>query len=76
MEVDGPASFQSVAKVTVLSPAGETIRYYGKNIDIRDNRGSFRFRTALNDLPGEWTVTITDVVSGVTGKVKIRVQRT
>jgi hypothetical protein len=74
LEVNGPASFHSVGKITVTSPSRETIRYYGKNLEIRENRGTFRFRTALNDLPGEWIVSATDVVSGVTGQIKIKVQ--
>lgn len=62
--VRGGRAFRSVAKIEILDPAGRAVGYYGRNEDIVDGVGSFRFRTALNESAGNWSIVVTDVLSG------------
>ncbi|MEW5976720.1 MAG: beta-galactosidase [Acidobacteriota bacterium] len=73
-QVQGPAALRSVAKVRVLDPQGGAVRYYGGNTDIRDGKGSFAFRTALNDPKGQWKVEVTEVISGMSRQALVSVQ--
>jgi hypothetical protein len=61
-----------VAKVQVLDAAGREVAYYGRSEDVVNARGTFRFRTALNDPPGLWKVVVTDVISGRSAIAEVR----
>lgn len=69
----GVDNLRSVAKVVVRSPSGRQVHYYGGNRDIVDSRGTFSFRTALNDETGVWTVEVTDAISGATRTINVNV---
>lgn len=42
------------------------------NFMLEEGKGTFRVPTAFNDPPGEWTLRVTDVLSGVQAERKIR----
>lgn len=73
-QIEGVSDYRSVAVVEVRSPDGEVVDHYGGNRDINSGEGAFSFRPALNDPDGEWTVEITDTISGVSERVDIAVQ--
>ncbi|CAL1518506.1 beta-galactosidase trimerization domain-containing protein [Chitinophaga sp. MM2321] len=64
----------SVAVVKVYNPVGELMDIYSGNCNIDGNNGVFSFTTALNDVRGEWTVKVKEVISGVVTEAKIKVQ--
>jgi len=70
----GISDLKSVARVDVFRPDGEYVNYYSKNCDIINAKGSYSFQTALNDIPGEWKVQLTEVISGAEKVVLIRVE--
>ena len=74
LEVHGNESLRSTAKMTVTNPHGVNLTYYGGNFDVAANKGTMRFRTALNDAPGRWKVAITEVISGKKAVAEIEVR--
>jgi hypothetical protein len=62
--VSGGRGLRSVARVDVQDPAGRTVHYYSSNRDVEEGKGSAHFVTALDDRPGLWRVTVTEVISG------------
>ncbi len=74
LQVHGSEALRSTATMTVTNPNGVVVTYYGGNFDIVANQGQMRFRTALNDAPGRWKVTITEVISGKKAVAEIEVR--
>jgi len=72
--ITGVDDLLSVAKVEVQDPHGQVLRYYCGNRDILESRGTTSFRIALNDPPGNWQITVTEVMSGEVERAMIRVQ--
>jgi hypothetical protein len=66
--------FTSVASISVFNPKGERIDYYSKNCDIKNGSGKYNFTTALNDIPGNWKIRITEVISGMEKEMSLLVQ--
>ncbi len=62
----GGSDLRSVAIVIVKDPSGKEIGWYRGNTDTVNGRGQYRFRTALDDPPGRWEVSVTDAISGAT----------
>jgi hypothetical protein len=60
-------------RVVVTDPTGQERPYYGAQLaaDQDTTRGSFQL--ALNDAPGKWTITATDVATGVKGEATFTV---
>jgi Beta-galactosidase/Beta-galactosidase trimerisation domain len=71
--ISSSPQLSSVAKVTVTDPRGREMRYYGGNQEITTGAGSISFRTALNDSPGTWRVTVTESLSGETAYAEITI---
>ncbi|MDX2032183.1 MAG: beta-galactosidase [Blastocatellia bacterium] len=72
--VNGAKNLRSVARVVVTDASGREASIYGGNRDIVNGAGEIRFRTALNDPPGGWRVTVTEAVSGEQAQAEIRIQ--
>jgi len=70
----GTVDLRSVATITVEDPDGRTIPWYGGNEDIVSATGAHSFRTAFNDVPGVWKVTIRETISGAQSEVKIKIR--
>jgi len=51
--------------VRVLDPSGRELMLYGRTIIARDGLGATYIPLAYNDLPGDYTVIVRDVLSGV-----------
>ena len=62
------AKLEHVFEITVTSPDGSPKRLYSTIAHAPKGRFEGSFRTALNDSPGIWTITIRDVISGKTVK--------
>jgi hypothetical protein len=60
-----------VIRVRVFDPDGTECPYYGAWLDGVGPEQSWRIALALNDPPGEWRITATDVISGMTGEVRV-----
>ncbi|MFC1613829.1 beta-galactosidase [Gemmatimonadota bacterium] len=71
--VEGLSDLSSVAKITVTSPDGNHLRFYGENTDITASTGSVSFKTALNDPKGDWVVKITEAMSGESSRAVVSV---
>ncbi len=56
---------RSVIQVEVISPSGQPIPYYSKNVDLVNGVGHLEIPFALNDSPGTWTIRATDAISGI-----------
>ncbi len=69
----GVSDLRSVVRIDVVNPNGKTMRYYSKNCDILNGSGSYDFNLALNDLPGKWSIQITEVISNVNKEISIDV---
>ncbi|MFO7947152.1 MAG: beta-galactosidase [Armatimonadota bacterium] len=63
-----------VFRVAVTGPDGQ-MEHYGTQITTPDGSGDAGFRLALNDTPGTWTITATDVATGTTGSATFTVQQ-
>jgi hypothetical protein len=55
----------------VFAPDGPMLPAYSKNILAGDGRASFTLPSALNDAPGEYTLRVTDAVTGASATAKI-----
>ena len=56
-----------VCRVEVTDPAGVVRPYYGAQLTGQRGVATGEFDLALDDPPGAWTITATDVATGVTG---------
>ncbi|MDD5705768.1 MAG: beta-galactosidase [Kiritimatiellae bacterium] len=59
------SSAPRVYRVEVLDPAGRTLPWYAENVLAREGRGQYTINWALNERPGQYTVQVKDVASGV-----------
>jgi hypothetical protein len=70
----GSDGLRSVVRVNVYDPQGSNILYYSDNCEVINGSGSHGFNTALNDLPGQWNIQLTEVISGTVKEVRVRLQ--
>lgn len=70
----GTTDLRSVATITVMGPDGKAVPWYGGNEDIVSGKGAARFRTAFNDAPGTWRITVREAISGMQREVKVEVR--
>ena len=66
-------SGQHCLHVEVLSPDGQSIRQYEKNILTTNSVVEVIIPTALNDPPGRWQIKVTDVATGMSGQAEFTV---
>ena len=53
---------QPVLHLEVRDPAGRILEPYSANVPLRDGRGRWQLKLALNDKPGTWTITARDAL--------------
>jgi len=73
VDVSGGERGMHVFRIEVTGPDGEARDYYGAQLVARKGGTGGSFHLALNDSPGEWTITATDIATGVTGTATVRV---
>jgi hypothetical protein len=67
----GATGLKSVVRVNVYDPEGANTLYYSDNCEVINGSGTHRFKTAMNDLPGQWTIQLTEVISGVKKEITV-----
>ena len=60
----GPAAPGTVLHIEVRDPAGRRARIYSGNIVLKDGRADWAIPFALDDPPGEWSITLQDPIGG------------
>jgi len=65
-----------VMRIKVYDPDGQEMPWYKRNILVKDLSESFAVDFALNDKPGKWRISATDVASGLTETRTLRVKGT
>ena len=69
--VEGHSGFDTVVLFRVYRPDGSLAREYSENLETKSSRTVATFHTALNDPPGQWRLTATEVVSGRTASLAL-----
>ena len=64
-----------VFRVDVIDPAGHLSPCYSDNVVAREGAADFKLPFALNDTPGDWTLLVRDVTSGVTVTKRIALEK-
>ncbi len=70
----GSADLKSVVRVNVYDPEGANTLYYSDNCELINGSGTHRFNTALNDLPGQWKIHLTEVISGSEKEIRFKLE--
>ena len=70
----GISGLRSVVRVNVYDPTGKYLNYYSRNCDIVNGKGTFTFRTALNDIPGPWKIRTFETITGLEKEIIIDIQ--
>jgi len=68
---EGSDDLRSVVRVDVYDPEGVYILYYSDNCEVVNGAGTHRFNTALNDMPGQWKIQLTEVISGIEKEITV-----
>lgn len=56
-----------------VSVNGKILDHYTANVEAKKGQGTYRLPIALNDAPGNWTITVRDTVSGITGQTSFQI---
>ena len=70
-QIDIPQVF----RVEVKKPGGDLCRLYARNLHAPNGKAQGAFTLALNDVAGDWTITVTDVASGKTTQKSFSVKQ-
>lgn len=73
VQCDGKAGLH-VFHVCVTDPEGKSCNAFKLNLKAEAGRLEYSLPTGLNRKAGKWTVSVTDVLSGMTGKATAAVQ--
>lgn len=68
LEMPAGQAPDTVFNVRFVSPSGECRFHMRRNVDAPDGRAEVVFPMAYNDTPGEWSVVVTDAMTGLEGK--------
>lgn len=60
-----PASIDRVLRIDVTDPLGQTVEHYRDFLRVQGAKANASVPFAFNDPPGAWTITATDVATGV-----------
>lgn len=72
---DPPAkTVRHIIHIEALRPDRRSARYLTPNLETTNGRASFALPFALNECKGEWTLLFTELVSGSTARLAIRVE--
>ena len=64
-----------VLRIEVIGPDKQARECYAQNLRVMQGAGVIRVPFALNDPSGQWEISATDVVSGVSGKARLTLER-
>jgi len=73
VKAEGGAPGRHVFRVEVSNPSGETVRLYSYNLEAPNGRAAGKIFLALNDPPGEWTINVRDVATGLVSAARFAV---
>ena len=71
VQVDAGKCGDHVVHVELADPSGKVIKPYARNVLTRAGEGHTDFSLPLSAAPGEWTVRVRDVISGLTAEAKV-----
>ncbi len=74
VDVSGGERGMHAFRVEVTGPDGEPRDYYGTQLVGKKGATGGAFRLALNDEAGVWTITATDIATGMVGTATVRVE--
>ena len=60
-----------LVRIDLTDPQGKSVRHYRTFVTLDGTDGNFEIPFAENDLPGRWTVTATDVATGVSSETAV-----
>ncbi|MBU0606583.1 MAG: beta-galactosidase [Armatimonadetes bacterium] len=63
-----------VVHLSVSGPDGQERRWYGQNVILKAGRGSATVPLAWNDQPGQWSITATDIATGLKATQRVTVR--
>lgn len=61
-----------VVRIRLTDPSGNDVSYYGANQLVKGSSMT-ELKLALNEKPGKWTITATDIISGLSAKTDFTV---
>ena len=70
---DGAVPNHAACRLTVKNPAGQTCKEFEQTFTVRDGKVSAELSLAFNQMPGKYTVTVMDTVSGAVGSAQFEV---
>ncbi|MHB1457406.1 MAG: beta-galactosidase trimerization domain-containing protein [Armatimonadota bacterium] len=63
---------QQVVRVRLTDPSGKDVPYYGANLLVKGSSVN-KLDLALNEMSGKWTITATDIISGISANATFNV---
>jgi hypothetical protein len=69
--VNSTGGARTLFRCQVYAPDGSMLPAYSKNVLAEGGRATFTLPSALNDAPGEYTLRVTEVVTGASDSAKI-----
>ena len=70
----GADPVRHVIHLEAIRPDGESVRYLARNLETEKGSASFSLPLALNEAPGEWTLSFTDVATGIRANIRALVK--
>jgi hypothetical protein len=70
-QVEGGKGVGTVFRIEWMGPDGKAVPPYALNLAAPQGRARAKVTLALDDKPGQWTVTARDVLTGVTAKPEL-----
>ncbi len=74
VSVQAQPGLATVVRLSAIGPDGKPRPWYDANVTIKEGRGSATFVPALNDPPGKWRFTATEIISGAGAAVPVVVK--
>ncbi|MDD5597238.1 MAG: beta-galactosidase [Victivallaceae bacterium] len=65
VKINLPSPYRRVIHLSITDPAGRELRHYGRNLNVVAGMAETVIPLALNDVAGCWTISATDVASGL-----------
>ncbi len=73
--MDGAIPDHAACRLTVQNPAGQNCKEFEQTFTVRNGRISTEISLAFNQMPGKYTVTVMDTVSGAVGTAQFEVKK-
>ena len=75
LDIEGPAPGIGMFRIDVAGPDGVLVPALCRNVRSLGGVAKVPVRMAFNDQPGQWTVTVRDVATGVVGKATFNLKK-